>query len=377
MTPFEVLNEGAGTRARRGRLTTRRGVIETPVFMPVATQATVKAVPQHYLKDLGADIILSNTYHLYLRPGVELLEKAGGIQKFMDYHGAVLTDSGGFQVFSLSELRKIEAGGVTFQSHLDGSRHLFTPENVIDHQRRIGSDCWTVLDVCSPFPAERAEVRDALDKTKAWAERALKHSKAITEAMEEKDRPVQFGIVQGGMHADLRKEAVEHLVALDFPALAIGGLSVGEEKALMYGTLDETTPHMPTGKARYLMGVGAPEDLWEAVDRGVDMFDCVWPTRNARNGQVMTFDGKLQVKNTPYKDDFRPLDEECACPVCAKHSRAYICHLYRAREFLSHTLISVHNLWFLAECMRRMRVALENGTFPQAKKAFLDRYLKR
>ncbi|MBX5436985.1 MAG: tRNA guanosine(34) transglycosylase Tgt [Alicyclobacillaceae bacterium] len=353
--------------ARRGRLHTPHGVIETPVFMPVGTQATVKTVAPHELQEIGAPIILANTYHLHLRPGDDLVAAAGGLHRFMQWNGAILTDSGGFQVFSLAEMRKISDDGVEFRSHIDGSRHFFSPEAVMAIENRLGADIIMAFDECPPYPADRSYLEQSVRRTLAWAERCQR-------AHRRPDEQALFGIVQGGVHADLRREAAAALVELDFPGYAIGGLSVGEPKPLMYDTLAATTPHLPVDKPRYLMGVGSPDDLFEGVERGVDMFDCVLPTRIARNGTVLTSRGKLVIRNAAYARDFAPLDSDCSCWVCRTFSRAYIRHLIKAGEVLGIRLTTYHNLWFLTRVMERIRAAIEEGRFPEYKREFFESF---
>lgn len=364
---FELLRRDGHSQARRGRLTTPHGVIETPVFMPVGTQATVKTMAPWELKEIGAGIILSNTYHLHLRPGEQLIDHAGGLHGFMNWDGAVLTDSGGFQVFSLADLRKITDDGVSFRSHLDGSSHSFTPESVMAIENALGADIIMAFDECPPYPATRAYVETSLRRTVDWAQRC----KASHQRPEEQGL---FGIVQGGEFLDLRKEAALRLIDLDFPGYAIGGLSVGEPKPLMYDILAYTTPWLPVDKPRYLMGVGSPDDLFEGVERGVDMFDCVLPTRIARNGTVLTSEGKRVMKNARYSDDFLPLDPDCDCRVCKTFSRAYIRHLIKADEVLGIRLTSYHNVYFMLDLMKRIRQSIEADRFLGYKQEFYERY---
>lgn len=364
---FELLLRDKHSLARRGRLTTPHGVIETPVFMPVGTQATVKTMAPWELKELGAGIILGNTYHLHLRPGEELVKKAGGLQGFMNWDGAVLTDSGGFQVFSLADLRKITDEGVTFRSHLDGSAHSFTPESVMAIENALGADIMMAFDECPPYPASREYVQTSLRRTLDWAVRCkAAHSRPEAQGL--------FGIVQGGEYQDLRRIAAESLVDLDLPGYAIGGLSVGEPKPLMYEILAYTTPWLPADKPRYLMGVGSPDDLFEGVERGVDMFDCVLPTRIARNGTVLTSEGKRVMKNARYAEDFLPLDPNCDCRVCKSFSRAYIRHLIKADEVLGIRLTSYHNVYFMLDLMKKIRQSLEEERFLTYKQEFYERY---
>ncbi|MGI6657945.1 MAG: tRNA guanosine(34) transglycosylase Tgt [Dethiobacteraceae bacterium] len=363
---FTLLKECSVTGARAGILHTPHGDIPTPVFMPVGTQATVKAMSPEELKEIGAGIILSNTYHLYLRPGHELIHEAGGLHRFMNWDRAILTDSGGFQVFSLGALRKIEEKGVTFRSHLDGSEHFLSPEKAVEIQEALGSDIAMVLDECAPYPAERSYIEDSLARTTRWAERCLQAHKSSKQAL--------FGIVQGGMYADLRKESALQLVALDFPGYGIGGLSVGEPAELMYDMLDETLPLLPTNKPRYLMGVGTADYIIESVKRGIDMFDCVLPTRIARNGTIMTRDGYLTVRNAPYARDFNPLEEGCNCYACRNYTRAYVRHLIKANEIFGLRLTTYHNLFVLVHFMARIRESILNGTFPELYEDFIARF---
>ncbi|NLZ38385.1 MAG: tRNA guanosine(34) transglycosylase Tgt [Firmicutes bacterium] len=363
---YTLVKECPVTGARAGILHTPHGDIPTPVFMPVGTQATVKAMSPEELKDIGAQIILSNTYHLYLRPGHELIAEAGGLHKFMNWDRSILTDSGGFQVFSLSKLRKISEEGVTFRSHLDGSEHFLSPEKAIAIQEALGSDIAMAFDECAPYPAERKYIKDSLLRTTRWAERCLKAKTNSQQAI--------FGIVQGGMYADLRRESARQMVSLDFPGYAIGGLSVGEPAELMYEMLEVTVPLLPKNKPRYLMGVGTVDYLIEGVKRGVDMFDCVLPTRIARNGTVMTRDGYLTVRNAPYARDFKPLEEECRCYACRNFTRAYIRHLIKANEIFGLRLTTYHNLYMLIHFMNAMRESIINGSFPDFYQDFNARF---
>ncbi|OGR62924.1 MAG: tRNA guanosine(34) transglycosylase Tgt [Elusimicrobia bacterium GWB2_63_22] len=374
---FKVLHKDTETAARAGVLTTNRGLVHTPVFMPVATQGTVKAVTERDLVEIGTECMLSNTYHLYLRPGLPTFEKFGGLNNFMKHEGPILTDSGGFQVYSLSRLRKITDSGVHFASHIDGSPHFFTPEKVIDYQASIGSSIWTCLDVCVKNPASRADALDALKKTKKWAERAKVHFDEKTRHMDPAKRPQLFGIIQGSIYTDLRAEAAKHMAELGVDGFAVGGLSVGESKAQMMESLAAVMENLPKNKPVYFMGLGTPEDIWNSVELGVDMFDCVLPTRNARNGQALTSTGKLYIKNAPFKNDESPLDAECDCICCRNYSKAYLSHLFKAGEILASQLISIHNLRFLINQTKAMRLAAAAGTFKQAKKAFMDAYLPK
>jgi queuine tRNA-ribosyltransferase len=358
--------ETAVGTARAGVLDTPHGAIETPVFMPVGTQASVKSVSPHELRDLKAQIILSNTYHLYLRPGSEVVEKFGGLHRFMGWDRPILTDSGGFQVFSLSHNRKIDDGGVTFKSHIDGSTHRFTPEMVVGVEEQLGADIIMVLDECTPYPSSYEYNKQALARTHAWAERCLKAQTRHDQAL--------FGIVQGSTYADLRRESAQVLSSLNFPGYAIGGLSVGESKEEMHHMLEETTPLLPYDKPRYLMGVGSPEDLVECVARGIDMFDCVLPTRVARNGALLTRDGRLPIKSSRFALVDRPIEEDCDCYACRHFTLGYIHHLFRAEELLAYRLNSIHNLRFMTRIAEEMRAAILDGSFSRYREEFLARY---
>ncbi|MDK9712109.1 tRNA guanosine(34) transglycosylase Tgt [Acidaminobacter sp.] len=364
---FELIKTCKQSGARLGRLHTPHGVIDTPIFMPVGTQATVKAMTPEELEDMEAQIILSNTYHLFLRPGHELVEKAGGLHKFMNWHHPILTDSGGFQVFSLGDLRKITEEGVEFRSHLDGAKHFLSPERAIEIENALGADIIMAFDECAPYPAERDYVKKSLERTSRWAARCK-------EAHKKPDQQALFGIVQGGMYPDLRKQSAEEITAIGFPGYAIGGLSVGEPKPMMYEILEQTTPYLPEDKPRYLMGVGSPDDLLEGVLRGVDMFDCVLPTRIARNGTAMTSVGKVVIKNAKYFDDFSPLDPNCGCYTCRNYTKAYLRHLYKADEILSSRLMTYHNLFFLIELMKNVRQAIMHDRLLDFKDEFFLKY---
>ncbi|TCO79851.1 tRNA guanosine(34) transglycosylase Tgt [Marinisporobacter balticus] len=364
---YELIKECKQSGARLGRLHTPHGTIETPIFMPVGTQATVKTMTPEELKEINAQIILSNTYHLYLRPGHELVEKAGGLHKFMNWNKPILTDSGGFQVFSLGDLRKISEEGVEFRSHIDGSKHFISPEKAIEIENALGADIIMAFDECAPYPADREYVKNSLERTTRWAKRCK-------EAHRNPDTQALFGIIQGGMYKDLREQSVAEITALDFPGYAVGGLSVGEPKPLMYEVLDYTTPLMPKDKARYLMGVGSPDCLIEGAIRGIDMFDCVLPTRIARNGTAMTSVGKVVIKNAKYTEDFGPLDPNCDCYTCRNYSRAYLRHLYKAGEILSGRLVSYHNLYFLLNLMKDVREAIKADCLLDFRKEFFERY---
>lgn len=366
---YELVKRCSKTGARAGRLHTPHGVFDTPIFMPVGTQATVKAMSPDELKQMGAGIILSNTYHLYLRPGHELVAEAGGLHTFMHWDRGILTDSGGFQVFSLGPLRKITEDGVTFRSHLDGSKHFLSPEKATEVQMALGADIIMAFDECVPYPAEYEYAKASTERTSRWAERCKRAHGRTDQGL--------FGIVQGGMYKELRTMSAQQLVAMDFPGYAIGGLSVGEPKPLMYELLDHTVPQLPESKPRYLMGVGTPDCLVEGVMRGIDMFDCVFPTRVARNGTVMTGRGRLVVKNAEYARDFHPLDPECQCYACRNFSRAYIRHLLKTDEIFGLRLTTIHNLHFLLNFMRNMRQAILEDRFVSFREEFWAQYHSR
>ena len=364
---YELIKKDEGTGARAGVLHTPHGSFPTPIFMPVGTQATVKAVSPDELKDLGAGIILSNTYHLFLRPGMELVREAGGLHKFMHWDRGILTDSGGFQVFSLGELRKITEEGVTFRSHIDGSKQFLSPEISVEVQTALGSDIVMAFDECVPYPADYDYTKQSLDRTLRWAKRCK-------DAMTRDDQGL-FGIVQGGMYKELRIESAETLVEMDFPGYAVGGLSVGEPKELMYEMLELSTEHLPQDKPRYLMGVGTPDCLVEGVARGIDMFDCVFPTRVARNGMAMTWTGRLVMKNKVFTHDHEVLEQGCGCYACRNgYTRAYIRHLVRAGEIFGLRLLTLHNLYFLQAFMRAMREAIVESRFAEFRRDFWAKY---
>ncbi|MBQ8165218.1 MAG: tRNA guanosine(34) transglycosylase Tgt [Clostridia bacterium] len=363
---YELIKECKQSGARLGRLHTPHGVIETPCFMPVGTQASVKGISPDELHEMNANIILSNTYHLYLRPGHELVREAGGLHGFMNWDKAILTDSGGFQVFSLAKLRKITEEGVAFRSHIDGSKHFLSPEYVMEIENALGADIIMAFDECAPYPSSYDYTKKSMERTTRWAERCLK-------AHTNTDKQALFGIVQGGMYEDLRKISAKDLVSLDFPGYAIGGLSVGEPAELMNKMLDETVPCLPANKARYLMGVGSPDYLIEGVFRGIDMFDCVLPTRIGRNGTVMTPDGRLIVRDAKYARDFSPMDPECDCPACKNHTRAYIRHLLKTGEMYGLRLATLHNLHYLLNLMNQIRDAIMNDSFLDFRREFYER----
>lgn len=364
---YELIKTCKQTGARLGRLHTPHGVIETPIFMPVGTQATVKAMTPEELKEIGSQIILSNTYHLYTRPGHDLIERAGGLHKFMNWDKPILTDSGGFQVFSLGPLRKIKEEGVEFRSHLDGSKHFLSPEKATEIQNALGSDIIMAFDECAPYPADRQYVKNSLERTTRWLERCK-------AAHKYPEKQALFGIVQGGMYRELREQSAKEITAIDLPGYAIGGLSVGEPKDMMYEVLDYTVPLLPEDKPRYLMGVGSPDDLLEGVLRGIDMFDCVLPTRIARNGTAMTSQGKVVVRNASYAEDFTSLDSECDCYTCKNYTKAYLRHLIKCNEILGARLLTIHNLRFLLKMMENVREAIKEDRLLDYKKDFFEKY---
>ena len=364
---YELIKTCKQSGARLGILHTPHGDIETPIFMPVGTQATVKSMTPEELKEIGSQIILSNTYHLYLRPGHELIKKAGGLHEFMHWDKPILTDSGGFQVFSLGPLRKITEEGVEFRSHLDGSKHMLNPEKAMEIQNALGSDIMMAFDECAPYPATREYVKNSLERTTRWLQRCK-------DAHKNTENQALFGIIQGGMYKDLREQSAKEITAIDLPGYAIGGLSVGEPKPMMYDVLEHTTPLMPVDKPRYLMGVGSPDDLIEGVIRGVDMFDCVLPTRIARNGTAMTSQGKVVVRNATYAEDFTPLDPECDCYTCKNYTRAYLRHLVKTNEILGSRLITTHNLHFLLNLMSQIRQAIREDRLLDFREEFFTKY---
>ncbi len=365
---YELIKQCPVTGARAGRLHTPHGSFDTPMFMPVGTQGTVKTLSPEELKEMGAGFILGNTYHLFLRPGHDIVKKAGGLHRFMNWNGGILTDSGGFQVFSLGDLRKITEEGVDFRSHLDGSKQFLSPEKSMEIQMALGADIAMAFDECTPYPADYEYACSSMRLTTRWARRCL--------AAHDREDQALFGIVQGGMYKDLRQESAESLVGLDFPGYAIGGLSVGEPKPLMYELLEHTTPFLPAGKARYLMGVGTPDCLVEGVARGIDMFDCVFPTRVARNGTAITSRGRVVVRNAAFTDDFSPLDPECDCYTCKNYSKAYLRHLIRCDEIFGLRLMSLHNLHYLIHLMQRIRLAIMEDRFAAFQKNFWSNYVE-
>ena len=363
---YEIIHKDAKSNARLGKLNVFGQIVETPVFMPVGTQATVKFLSPEDINNIGASIILSNTYHLWLRPGKETLEKANGIHSFMNYSKPILTDSGGFQVFSLADRRSIKEEGVTFKSHLDGSTLFMSPEDSIHIQESIGSDIAMSFDECIPYPSEYKYVKESVERTLRWAKRGQDAHTKQNQAL--------FGIVQGSEYPDLRKYCAQELVKMDFDGYSIGGTSVGESKQTHYQMLDYTIPYLPEDKPRYEMGIGAINDIFEAVQRGVDMFDCVLPTRIARHGTLMTSQGRINIKKNIYKDDFSPLDPECDCECCKNYTKAYLNHLFRANEGLGNRLMSIHNLRFLIKLMEGIRVAIKEDRFLEYKQYILNKY---
>jgi queuine tRNA-ribosyltransferase len=370
---FEVTHRSG--RARRGRMMTAHGPVETPAFMPVGTQGAVKAVTARDLVDLGADIILGNTYHLFLRPGDAPVARLGGLHRFIGWDRPILTDSGGYQVFSLAGIRRLEEEGVRFRSHLDGAEHLLTPERAADIQAQLGSDIAMVLDECAASPAPTASARGAMERTHRWAARGRARFQAIRHGTVDgvvvtNPGQAQFGIVQGGIDPDLRAESVQRTLDVGFEAYAIGGLSVGEPVETMYDVVSHTAPLLPEDRPRYLMGTGMPDDLVECVARGIDLFDCVLPTRNARNGQLLTREGRIVIKNARFAEDPRPPDPDCGCYTCRGFSRAYLRHLFLANEMTAATLNTLHNLHFYLDTMRRVREAIMFGTFEMFRQEF-------
>ncbi len=372
MIKLNIEGQDKNSKARAGYFYTEHGKVETPIFMPVGTQGTVKAVNQHYLaEDIEAQIVLSNTYHLYLRPGTEILEKAGGLHKFMSWEKPILTDSGGYQVFSLSDLRKLKTDGVEFKSHLDGSKHFFTPEKVVNIQRSVGSDIMMVLDECTPYPCEYEYAVKSVKLTSDWA-------KLNKQAFEDSQplyghKQFLFGIIQGSVYKDLREKSAKDLIEIGFDGYAIGGLAVGEPAETMYEITDFTTDLMPQDQPRYLMGVGRPENILESIERGIDMFDCVMPTRNARNSNLFTSGGVLSMRNAKYKDDFSAIDENCSCYACRNFTKAYLRHLFIANEILALELASIHNLHFYLDLVKEARARIINGSFSEWKKEIIKK----
>jgi queuine tRNA-ribosyltransferase len=370
MHEFKITAKDTQTSARTGVLKLSHGEVQTPSYMPVGTQASVKALSPEDVLACGSEILLANTYHLMLRPGAGLIEKAGGLHSFMHWDKPILTDSGGFQVFSLADLRQITEEGVRFQSHLDGSQWQMTPESATALQHQIGADIIMAFDECIPYPSSEEYVDQSVERTTRWAERCLEtHRKA-----NRKDSQSLYGIVQGSNFPDLREKSAKQLLALDFPGYAIGGVSVGEPKEVIYGVVEKTAPYLPQEKPRYLMGVGTPEDLWECVERGMDLFDCVMPTRIARNGTALTRKGRVILKNAQYAEDFSSLDPQCSCECCRFYSKAYLRHLFQAEELLVLRLVSLHNLQFMTDVTKMIREAVQRGNFTETKNRFFTDY---
>ena len=366
---FQLLGTDPHSMARRGRLTTAHGIIETPIFMPVGTQATVKAVSPDELRTLNAQIILGNTYHLFIRPGVEVMRHFGGLHRFMSWSGPILTDSGGFQVFSLAKLRKISEEGVAFQSHLDGAPCFIGPETSMEIQATLGSDIAMVFDECPPYPCEYDYAANSLDRTLRWAKRCRDWSAEHAPSHQR-----VFGIVQGSSYADLRRKSAEALAEMDFPGYSVGGVSVGEPEEGMMAAVEYSTPYLPASKPRYAMGLGTPPQMVEMIARGIDMFDCVLPTRIARNGTAFTDEGTINLKNARFIFDSGPIMEGCECVACRNFTRGYLRHLIKAEEILGLRLVSLHNLHYYLHLMQRVRLALEEGTFAAFRKEFVARY---
>ncbi len=368
MFDFTVISESKETRARAGLMKTSHGIVETPVFMPVGTLASVKSLSPEEIAEAGASIILGNTYHLYLRPGCDVINLFSGLHSFMNWKGPILTDSGGFQVFSLAKLSKIMDEGYTFQSHIDGSSHILTPEKAVEVQISLGSDIMMCLDQCIQYPAEKTEAQAAADLTTVWAGRCKKTWEEKSE-----NRNALFGIVQGGMYKELREKSAFDLVKMEFSGYALGGLSVGEPVDIMLEMVDFSLPKLPSGKPKYVMGVGTPENLVELVALGADMFDCVLPTRNARNGQMFTDQGTINICNARFKYDTKPIEEGCLCYTCRNYSRAYLRHLFMAKEILAYRLNTIHNIYYYTKLMRDMRAAILNDAFDVFRKEFYRR----
>ena len=366
---FTIFHQDRGSQARTGLLQTAHGVVKTPAFMPVGTQATVKTLSAQELFDCKVQMVLSNAYHLYLRPGREVIKQAGGLHKFMGWSGPILTDSGGFQVFSLAVLRKITEKGVDFQSHIDGSRHFLTPEDIVEIQLDLGSDVLMPLDECVHYPAERDYAQESLRLTNIWARRS---KDAFCQRQNADDGRMLFGIVQGSTYLDLRKQAVEELLEIDFSGYAVGGISVGEPDELKFEVLEHTLKLLPKEKPHYAMGIGPPLDIFNAVQLGVDMFDCVMPTRHARNGTAFTKSGKIVLRNAPFAKDYQPIEADCACLACKNYTRAYIRHLVNVDEILGVRLVSLHNVHFYAKLMENIRKSIQEDRFLQYKREFLE-----
>jgi queuine tRNA-ribosyltransferase len=377
---FTLIHKDKSSKARLGKLMTAHGEVSTPVFMPVGTQGSVKTLSNDEVLACGAEIILGNAYHLFLRPGLDIIKKAGGLHKFIGWNKPILTDSGGYQVFSLAVLRKISEKGVEFSSHIDGRKHFITPEDVIDIQATLGSDIMMMFDECVHYPAARDYVEQSLELTTKWAKRSKEYfSKSVVGSREsvDKKRQLLFGIVQGGTYLDLRKKAVDQLLEIGFDGYAIGGVSVGEPNELIHEISSYTASLLPEDKARYLMGLGTPPDMLEAISQGIDMFDCVVPTRNGRNGQAFTMNGELQLRNAEYKEDFTPIDKDCTCMACKNYTRAYIRHLFNTQELLGLRLVSLHNIHFYVKLIELSRSAIKDNRFDAFRKEFNKNYIMK
>ncbi len=363
---FHLIQTCPGSKARAGELITSHGIVPTPVFLPVASQGTVKTLTPEEVKDIGIVMVLANTYHLYLRPGIPVIEKIGGLHKFMAWDRAILTDSGGYQIFSLASLRRVNDEGVVFRSHIDGSEHMLTPELAIQFQEALGADIIMVLDECAGHDDSFTKVQEAMNRTHQWAERCQRAQKRTDQAL--------YAIVQGGLFSELRQKSAEYLTSLDFPGYAIGGLSLGEPKKTTLAMIEETAALLPENKPRYLMGVGSPEDIVEGVARGIDIFDSALPTRIARNGALFTRLGRVNIRNADYSQMEQPVDPECECYTCRTFSAAYLHHLFKCQELLAYRLATIHNLTFISRLMRQVREAIQNGTFSVFKDKFLAGY---
>jgi len=363
---FKLVSTCGGLEARLGEMSTLHGTVSTPIFLPVGSQATVKTLDTDDLNELGIKMILCNAYHLYLRPGIDVIERAGGLHKFMNWRGPILTDSGGYQVFSLSTLRKITDGGVVFRSHVDGSEHSITPESAVSMQEKLGADIIMALDVCPESTAVREKLEKAVVSTTRWAERCRSAHRDNGQHL--------FGIIQGGVYPDLRRASAEQITSLDFPGYAIGGLSLGEPKALMWEVVDTTMPYMPADRPRYLMGVGSPEDIVEGISRGIDIFDSALPTRVARNGALYTRAGRKNIRRSVFREDTGPIEDGCGCFTCRNHTTSYLHHLFRCEELLSYRLATMHNLFFMQKLIEQARTAIAEGVFPEFKRGLLESY---
>jgi queuine tRNA-ribosyltransferase len=366
MFKFKVKKIDKNTKARIGEIETSHGKIKTPCFIPVATLGSVKTLSKEELETLGAEIILGNAYHLYLRPGINIIKKFGGLHEFINWPKPILTDSGGFQVFSLARLRKITNEGVEFASHIDGSKHLFTPERAIKIQKDLGGDIIMAFDECAPYPCDHEYAKKAMERTHLWAKKCKSYHRAKNQAL--------FGIIQGSVYKDLRQESVKFIVSLDFPGIAIGGVSVGESRKQMYQAIEWCEPHIPKNKPRYLMGVGEPIDLLESIDKGMDIFDCALPTRIARNGAVWTKKGRINLRNSHFKKDFKPIEDGCGCYTCQNYSKSYIRHLICEKEILGIRLTTIHNLYFIFNLIKNARQAIRKNTFGNYKKTFIKQF---